>query len=421
MSHVVDVRGRTAVRIGAPNWAAMWPVIAATLFNAVLCIVATRGFSVDARVVAFCEIVITGCALFLGRSAIDEMFVITLGALIGFCTSLWLIARGDLTVLRDLGIPFAFFALGAARGKVEGADVLIYVLLSITTVFALFEWFDLAAFTRVFDILSYYFNKGAVGTNQLTVTGTRLFISGIRTQRMLLPFLGEQRISSIFLEPISIANFAVISFGWLMCRLPKRPLINGIFVAVCLGLIVLADSRFALVLACVIAVLCIAARRIQLPVGMFLPGAVLLLLAFVAIVPVPPVYSNTFTGRLYGSGEVLASFDLSAWFGLSPPATTPWDSGYAYIFGNVGIIGVAIAWLAFLGVPAASAFGQRFRTVVAVYIAALLCISGVSVFSIKTAALLWFLYGCAVREPREVSGSSTSSVASRLSAGAPAL
>src|SRR5690242_7040091 len=122
MSHAVDVRGRTAVRVRMPNWVPMWPVVAASLFNAVLCMVATRGFSVDARVVAFCEIVITGCALFLGRNAINEMFVITLGALVGFCMSLWLIARGDLTVLRDLGIPFAFFALGAARGRAEGAD-----------------------------------------------------------------------------------------------------------------------------------------------------------------------------------------------------------------------------------------------------------------------------------------------------------
>jgi putative polymerase len=171
-------------------------------------------------------------------------------------------------------------------------------------------------------------------------------------------------------------------------------------------------------LSCIIAVLCFASRRVQFPAGMFLPCAVLLLLVFVAIVPVPPVYSNTFTGRLYGSGEVLASFDLSGWFGLSPPAITPWDSGYAYIFGNVGIIGVAIAWLAFAGIPVASPFGQRFRSVVAVYIAALLCISGVSVFSIKTAALLWFLYGCAVREPREEDRSSALSVDQRLPAGA---
>lgn len=396
-----------------PNWVAMWPVIAATLFNAVLCMLATRGFSIDARVIAFCEIVITGCALFLGRDAIDEMFLITLGALIGFCTSLWLIARGDLTVLRDLGIPFAFFALGAARGKTEAADLLIYVLLSVTAVIALFEWFDLAAFTRVFDILSYYFAKGAVGTNQLTVTGTKLFVSGIRAQRMLLPFLGEQRISSIFLEPISIANFAVISFGWLVCRLPKKPVANGTFIAICLVLIVLADSRFALILCCMIAFLSIAFRRVQVPAAAFLPCAVLLLLGFVAFAPVPSVYTNTFAGRLYGSGVLLASFDLSAWFGLSPPATTPWDSGYAYIFGNVGIIGVAIAWLAFVAVPLTSSFGQRFCSIVALYIAALLAISGVSVFSIKTAALLWFLYGCAARETKEDGSVSSEAPAGR--------
>ena len=54
------------------------PVVAATLFNAVLCFLFTRGLPVSAATVAACEIAITAAALFLGRDAIGETVLIAL-------------------------------------------------------------------------------------------------------------------------------------------------------------------------------------------------------------------------------------------------------------------------------------------------------------------------------------------------------
>jgi putative polymerase len=385
-------------RGGGPDVPALATVAGATLFNAALCFLFTRGFPVNANGVAACEILASAIALFLGHRAITEKFLIALIGLFGLCVAICMAGGGDLMLVRDFGIPFAFFALGSARGREEDGDFLVYSLLAVTAVVGLFEWFDLRAFTRVFDIISYYFSKGGIDVQGLDITGTDLFVNGIRPEeRMLIPALGDHRVSSIFLEPISIANFAAVSFGWLACRLPQRPRLNLAFMLVSIGLIVLSDSRFALAV-CAVVALARAARLLERwPAGAFAPLAVVALLAFAIIVPTE-VVDNTFRGRMYGSGSLLLSLSSASWLGLAPlPQALTWDSGYAYVVVNVGVLGAALAWTIFVAAPVSTTLGRRFRGFTAFYIAASLCISG-SVFSIKTAALLWFLFGAVTRK-----------------------
>jgi len=383
---------------GGRDVPALTTVAAATLFNAALCLLFTRGLSVNANSVAACEILASAVAFFLGRRAITETFLVALIGLFGFCIAICMAGGGDLMLVRDLGIPFAFFALGSARGRVEDCDFLVYSLLAVTAVVGLFEWFDLRAFTRVFDIISYYFSKGGIDVQGLDITGTDLFVNGIRPdERMLIPALGDHRVSSIFLEPISIANFAAVSFGWLACGLPERPRVNLAFMLVSIALIVLSDSRFALAVCAVVALARAAQLLERWPAGAFAPLAVVALLAFAVLAPAGLV-DNTVRGRMYGSGSLLLSLSSASWLGLAPlPHALTWDSGYAYVVVNVGLLGAAIAWTIFVATPVSTTLGRRFRGFTAFYIATSLCISG-SVFSIKTAALLWFLFGAATRK-----------------------
>ena len=41
--------------------------------------------------------------------------------------------------------------------------------------------------------------------------------------RTLLPWLGEHRVSSVFLEPVSVGNFGAICFSWIVLRNWSRP------------------------------------------------------------------------------------------------------------------------------------------------------------------------------------------------------
>jgi putative polymerase len=68
------------------------------------------------------------------------------------------------------------------------------------------------------------------------------------------------------------------------------------------------------------------------------------------------------------------------------------DSGYGYVLVKVGLVGLAAIWALFTYAPVFDEDAWRFKLFIVFYIVFLLTISA-SLFSIKTAALLWFLYG----------------------------
>ena len=69
------------------------------------------------------------------------------------------------------------------------------------------------------------------------------------------------------------------------------------------------------------------------------------------------------------------------------------DSGYAYALANFGLPMCVLLWLAFVAFPARNEPALRFKLLLGVYACALLCVSGSSLFSLKTAALAWFALG----------------------------
>jgi len=77
---------------------------------------------------------------------------------------------------------------------------------------------------------------------------------------------------------------------------------------------------------------------------------------------------------------------------LGRPSQRAFDSGYADVIRNAGIVGVGAAWM-FLAASFRNEQQQFLKMFIIVYYSMILCIS-LSVFSIKTAALLWFALGC---------------------------
>jgi putative polymerase len=86
--------------------------------------------------------------------------------------------------------------------------------------------------------------------------------------------------------------------------------------------------------------------------------------------------------------------DFLNWLGFHGPknVTSSFDSGYTYAVGIIGITGFSVLWLTFLTIKAPGPQFFLFRTLSAFYLALILCVS-YSPFTIKTAALLWFLLG----------------------------
>jgi putative polymerase len=127
--------------------------------------------------------------------------------------------------------------------------------------------------------------------------------------------------------------------------------------------------------------------------------------AIIALVTYADVHSletwdNTIAGRLLSAGSSLLSLNPWQVLGLqvSSEFTSGYaggyagDSGYGYALVKVGLLGLAGIWGLFVYAPVFDRDAWRFKIFVTFYIVLLLAVSA-SLFSIKTSALLWFLYG----------------------------
>ena len=383
-------------------------VLAATLFNMALCFLFTLGLPTgSAAFVAACEVAITLGAVALARGAISDRALLAMLMLAGYLIALSLLREGSgPKIVRDLLIPFAYYFLGVAQGTPQRVDRLVRALLLIVLAVAVLEWLDLELYTKLLNVSGYFLAKGMISAteinNSVTGTGQGLYISGMRLEgRNFLPFLqpilGLHRVSSVFLEPIELSNFAVISYAWLLCRFEARSPVNTLgYMLISLTLIAFCDSRFASMI-CVVITAChvTTISRRTLFVG-FLPvlmcGATLLRVCFWR----PPVVGDDIMGRLYTSGSLLASFTPGEWFGLHESLGPTGDAGYAYLVTYAGFPALFLLWAAFLAGSGVTRLALAVRGAIAIYATTLLTVS-YGLFSIKTAALLWYIYGAVAR------------------------
>jgi putative polymerase len=394
-------------------------VFAATLFNLALCFVNTMAGGVGNSAAIACEVVIILFVLVYTFPTVTYSRLLTIGAAVLFLITLAgiraLLGTGiDIKPVRDLLIPVAFFMLGAAAPDLRQADRIVKTIVTIVIAVGAFEYFFPDLFTRVFNVAGFYIERGVMAVTQAQQSSD-LFVSGMRPEgasggRGLFPVLGNHRVSSIFLEPISAGNFGIVVFVWALTRsLMERRLFWGLFVSAAV-IIVMADSRFganfcALVL--VLALLPAAVRRVAVAA---LPAiAILGLLVLPGLLSTQYGIDNGFIGRIILSGAILERFDVLNWLGLSAPGFITSDSGYAYALGGFGIVGIALFWIALMLLKGADRPFYLIRDLAGAYFAVLLCISN-SPFTIKTGALLWFLIGVVSQNRRVAVGARTTPV-----------
>jgi putative polymerase len=270
---------------------------------------------------------------------------------------------------------------------------------------AVFEWLALDTYLHYFDVIRYYLARGTQSSlsaaSTLVIRGTDtdagLYINGSRFQeRTLLPFLGFHRTSGLFLEPVSVGNFGAIAFAWVLLRDRDRiwPLVaKSIAIAT---ILVLADARFGFYFCLFTLVLYLAAPVIR-PTMLFLaPFLVMIGLVAYAAGNGHEALSNELAARLMHTGDSLVELDPWQVFGFRISdvfnGDSAGDSGYGYTLVNVGLVGLTAIWAVFVYARVFDRDAWRFKIFIAFYAVSLLSISA-SLFTIKTAALLWFLYG----------------------------
>jgi putative polymerase len=397
-------------------WTGSGLVVAAATFNMALCFVNTHLLAINETHVIAAEVIIIGLAAALSYRLVTLQASVFAAVLLAYFCTLWLV-NGAVhpKVVRDFLIPLVFTLCGAAWANSRAADRLIYALILLVLSVALFEWFWLDQFLRVFDVIGYFLAKGGADASEVW-SGTNLAVNGVRPDdqgRTLFPVLGLHRVSSIFLKPTSIGTFSAIAFAWLLVRFRVAPLKNLIFLALVAVVIVMGDSRFAAA-ACLVLII---ARLLPL-----LPRTLVWLLPFVFVAGLVGFAAMLsfqesdlgFQGRLVWSGRTIDGLDVGEWFGMGhrwgESTLFNIDSGYAYAIYALGLPGLVLLWAAFSLVPDYTVDGARYRQLLALYLLLELCI-GEGVFSIKTAALAWFLLGAVRNRETVVRGLSPMEVA----------
>jgi putative polymerase len=376
-------------------------VAGGVLYNFVLCFVNTRLFGISDNLGIAIEIVLVGTSLVLIWDCSSKLYALLLLIAAYFVAVMALRQNFDPKIVRDVLIPVVFYALGRYLGAFRSADRLVTVLLAIAFVTSIWEWLAPGIYLRFFDVVHYYIARGTL-TGLDTDVAPGLFFNGTRYDgRALLPFLGDERMSGMFLEPPSVGNFGVIVFAWLLLRDRQHILTFVVKTVAVLSIIVLADARFGLYFGILTVLLYFATPLIRPTMLLVAPFLFMIALIYYAGIHWQEVVDNSMSGRFVFSGTLLSSLDLSQVFGLEATdvksgagfATNNFgDSGYSYMLVTVGLAGVAALWALFVYMPARNPDAARFKNFVAFYFILLLSISS-AVFTIKTAALLWFLLG----------------------------
>jgi putative polymerase len=376
-------------------------VFGAVVFNMVLCFVNTKLLRVNVDVVVAAEIALMGMALGLIWYRAYTFYRILLLLTAYFFAVMVFRSSFDPKILRDFLIPIVFFFLGSYLGSFRSADRLVMLLIFLALGAALFEWLALNTYLHFFDVFHYYVERGTVtnletDTPGLIIQGTNttagLFTNATRfEERTLLPFLGSHRVSGIFLEPVSVGNFGAIAFAWVLLRDRTRVWRLVAKLLAIVTILVLADARFGVYLCLFTLAIYLVAPIIRPTMLFFAPFLMMIVLVMLAGANWLGTYNNTMTGRLLGGVGSLASLDPWQVLGLQVGQVYG-DSGYGYALVNVGLLGLAAIWALFVYAPTLNNDAWRFKNFIVFYIVFLLSISA-SLFTIKTAALLWFLYG----------------------------
>ncbi len=384
-------------------------VVASVGYQLGLCLLNTLVMPVSRALVGLTEaIILAACIPLLLRRLLPGILV--LACLCAAMLCLLAIANEQVNVkaFRDIAIPLCYFWLGCNLGRLDLADRALKAAIGLVLAMGFYELFLLDSYTRWFDIFGYYVNIGTLNEQAGFVRDDRLLANGMRPEgigRTLLPgLLGPHRVSSVFLEPVSLGNFASLCAAWGLARSNWRE--GAFFVLAAVVMMVLCDSRFALMTVTGFVLLRLLVRGSLLYLCVFTPFvAVILLLVIGSYTPneTGGIISDDLRGRLAYSGWSLLDFDVSKLFGIGHTKVY-YDEGYAHVMATFGLPMVLIFWGSFWLLSFQSAVGERFRAMVSLYIALILCISGSSFFALKSAGVLWFLVGCSLQRPAPVPG-----------------
>jgi putative polymerase len=382
-----------------PDWLPAALVIWATIFNAILAIVNAHVLKLTPASVIAAETLITlACyvlALLRFRPEMRTWYALFILILLAF--SMESLARGDLQVkyVRDVLIIPTFILLGLSSPR-RYVDRTVCIVHLIVILVGLLEALDTDGYAKLFDVPGYYINTRGYEDDNFWNKQSDLFVSAVRPgERVFLPFLDLHRLSSIFLEPVSLGNYnsiitAFICARWTALSHPMRWFLIVGNVLILIG----CDGRLAGMSSVLIVLIAlIAPYTPRGTAALYLP--ITLAFAFVATDMLGlNAGPDDLSGRIAHTVQLLRQYDVDDLFALSDRFI--WqavDSGVAYLIMTQTIIGFVVIWcFVTIGPSQDRPEEARYTHAVSIYMSLAMMVS-FSMLTIKTAALLWFIQG----------------------------
>ena len=391
--NILPAHSDASFLLGFLRFGAIASVMGGLAFNLFLCFVNTRITPMRDSHVMLMEMMIIGTALLVAMDRRAGLYMF-LGIFVSYMLLLFAMrGENDLKAVRDILIPVIFYAMGSRLRDLKLADNLAIWSALVVLVFAFFEYFALDLYLEWFNVLGYYISKGTVTLTESYGVTKGLFISGSRPEpRTILTFLGQHRVSSVFLEPVSMGNFGVIIYSWALFR---RGWAGRWFLfAAALTMVVLADARFGLFTCILVTMLAPFFKLLPRTVWLVMPFLLLALIGAYGLATGTSGGPNDLAGRISVTAHILTELSLPVVLGLESTAQFTADSGLAYTLTKFGLPGFIGLWAVFVFMPFRSARAWEFHSMMIVYLLLIMVISN-SFFSIKTGALMWFMAGTA--------------------------
>ena len=203
------------------------------------------------------------------------------------------------------------------------------------------------------------------------------------------------RLSSVFLEPVSLGNYCVIIAIFLIAYWHELGLGVRLFLAIStLALLIGCDGRLAAASILIVSIGSAFVRKLSSQWSvLYLPIILLLSMLFVWNSNVDPTQDN-FGGRVAGSMRTLSQVDFFGLLGFDAQLSDQaGDSGITYFVLTQSVVGITVIWLAVCLLPIGRDYCMRLYVHgIAMFIPLNLMVS-YSFFSIKVASLMWFCFG----------------------------
>ncbi|MDR6843070.1 polysaccharide biosynthesis protein GumE [Pseudoxanthomonas sacheonensis] len=349
-------------------------------------------------------VIYAGCFLFglrsLGRDG--QLLVFTgLGLVLAFNLVRFLETWSfDLKLVRDAIIPFAFLTLGTAyRGRFHKLVLWLAVIVVLVAVFEM-------AFPNVYgdlvDPRAYFVNTRGNSEDDFWNEASKLYVSATRPgERNWLGGFELPRVSSIFVEPVTMGNFIIFFCAVAITFWRSLRVVGVAFsLTLILFLLIASDGRLASATCLLMLLLAPLLRRVDQTLAGFLFIGVLLV-GWLAVGALGvSAYEDTMLGRVFVSVDAINQMSPREWFGMDLAAPYRYsDSGIAYFIAGQSIVVVLVFLIAYsflLKMPTSN--GQLFKNLFVVAFALSLLVSN-AYFSIKTAGLWWFACGYFWRLP----------------------